>query len=366
MIYRAVAVTCVVLAAWGAHSLAAEGEAFTDPIQAGPDYAIQGEYLGEVATDEGSKTLGAQIVALGEGRFHAVVFHGGLPGQGWEGKFKLQTSFVRQPAPDAPPDAARINDIYPSYGPAPDDWVAGQETHQGDGKLIDGAAVFEGAEGKATIRDGVMTLTDSGGNQIGQLQRVERKSPTLGAAPPEGAVVLFDGTSADGWDGGRMTEDGLLIAGCKSKRNFRDFTIHLELRTPFMPAAREQGRGNSGMYLQDRYEVQVLDSFGLEGRNNECSGLYSLAAPRINAALPPLAWQTYDADFTAARFDDAKNKTSNARVTLRFNGIVVYDDFEIPALTPGGAPEEFPGEGPIQLQDHGNPVHYRNIWVVER
>jgi hypothetical protein len=194
---------------------------------------------------------------------------------------------------------------------------------------------------------------------------LERKSPTLGAKPPEGAIVLFDGSGVGEFPGAKMTEDKLLLAGAFSKREFGDFTLHVEFRTPFMPNATGQARGNSGVYLQNRYEIQVLDSFGLNGESNECGGLYSLKAPAVNMCLPPLTWQTYDIDFTAAKFDGDK-KTRNARATIRHNGVAIYDDMEIPSLTPGGASTEAPGRGPFQLQWHGNPVTYRNIWVVEK
>ena len=211
-----------------------------------------------------------------------------------------------------------------------------------------------------------MTVTSADGVKIGTLKRVERKSPTLGAKPPAGAIVLFDGASVDKWNGGRLIDGGLLAAGCTSKDSFRDFQLHIEFQTPFMPAARGQGRGNSGVYLQNRYELQVLDSFGLEGKDNECGGFYSIKAPAVNMCYPPLAWQTYDIDFTAARFDDAGKKTQNAVVSARHNGVPIYESFELPNLTPGGVPQEAPGVGPFQLQDHGNPVRYRNIWIVEK
>ena len=179
-------------------------------------------------------------------------------------------------------------------------------------------------------------------------------------------IVLFDGTSADKWNGGHLTEDGLLAVGCTSKQSFKDFQLHIEFQTPFMPTARGQGRGNSGVYLQNRYELQVLDSFGLEGQNNECGGFYQIKTPDVNMCFPPLAWQTYDIDFTAARFDDAGKKTKNAIVNAQHNGVTIHDKFELPHLTPGGLPQEAPGEGPFMLQNHGNPVRFRNIWVVEK
>jgi hypothetical protein len=130
-----------------------------------------------------------------------------------------------------------------------------------------------------------------------------------------------------------------------------------------MPLARGQARGNSGVYIQKRYEVQILDSFGLRGADNECGGLYKQRAPLLNMSFPPLIWQTYDIDFTAARFDAAGKKTANARITVRQNGVVIHDNIEITAKTGGGSVEG-PDPLPIKLQDHGNLVHFRNIWIV--
>jgi Domain of Unknown Function (DUF1080) len=300
---------------------------FTNPADAGPDYKVQGEYVGEITIDGQPGKVGMQVVALGGGKFDAEAYPGGLPGDGW-------------------------------------DQTAGRRHRSGETK--DGVTTIKGEERTGTVADGVITIADSGGAKIGELKRVERKSPTLGAKPPAGAIVLFDGSSADKWNGGHLAEDGLLAAGCTSKQSFRDFTLHIEFQTPFMPAARGQGRGNSGVYLQNRYELQVLDSFGLEGKDNECGGFYSIKAPAVNMCYPPLAWQTYDIDFTAARFDDAGKKIKNAVVSARHNGVSIHDNFELPKLTPGGAPQEAPGEGPLQLQNHGNPVYYRNIWLVEK
>jgi hypothetical protein len=192
-----------------------------------------------------------------------------------------------------------------------------------------------------------------------------RKSETLGAKPPEGAVVLFDGTSAEHFRGGRMTEDGLLMEGATSKRNFQNFTLHLEFRTPFQPFARGQGRGNSGFYAQGRYEVQILDSFGLEGEWNECGGMYGVARPKVNMCYPPLSWQTYDVDFSAAQYEDDQ-KVKNATMTVKHNGVLIHKDVEIPHATTAAPSREGPRPGPVFLQNHGNPVRFRNIWVVEK
>ncbi len=306
---------------------AAEGPAITDPAKAGPDFAIQGEYQGELKAPDQDEALkfGAQVIALGDDKFHGVFYFGGLPGDGWE---------------------------------------RGMQQLEADATCEEGKVTFEGDSGTAVIEDGKMTIQDLSGAEMGVLQKVERKSPTLSAAPPEGAKVLFDGSNADAWKVSRV-KNGLLQAGALTKDEFGDFTLHLEFRTPYMPAARGQGRGNSGVYLQNRYECQVLDSFGLEGKDNECGGFYQIKEPAVNMCLPPLSWQTYDFDFTGAKFD-GENKTSNARVTVKQNGVTIFDDFELPHLTPGGAPHESPGRGPLMLQFHGNPVEYRNIWVVEK
>jgi len=146
-----------------------------------------------------------------------------------------------------------------------------------------------------------------------------------------------------------------------TKRTFGDHTLHLEFRTPFEPDARGQGRGNSGMYLQGRYEVQVLDSYGLEGRDNECGGMYSVKAPDVNMCAPPLQWQTYDVEFQAERVN-AAGERQNPRMTVLHNGVLIHNDVEITVpFTPGGLGEA----GGLLLQDHGNRLRYRNIWVVE-
>ena len=173
--------------------------------------------------------------------------------------------------------------------------------------------------------------------------------------------MLFDGSGPGDFDG-RVDAHGWLEAGATSRQSFRDFRLHLEFLVPFEPDASGQARGNSGVYLQARYEVQVLDSFGLEGRENECGALYGQRRPDVNMALPPLAWQTYDIEFQAARFGPDGHRQAPARVTIQHNGVVIHRDVALAEATAGGE-DEGPEPGPIYLQDHRSPVRYRNIWV---
>jgi hypothetical protein len=163
-----------------------------------------------------------------------------------------------------------------------------------------------------------------------------------------------------------MTEDGLLMQGATSHQKLMDHQLHLEFCLPYMPEARGQGRGNSGLYVCGRYEIQMLDSFGLDGKSNECGGLYKASEPLVNMCLPPLSWQTYDVDFTAPKFDADGRKVANARITVKHNGVVIHDNVELPGPTPGGKGGAESEPGPVFLQDHGNPVRYRNIWAVPK
>ncbi len=291
-------------------------QAVVDSTKADADFLLQGEYAGPATA---SSNQGLQLVALGDGKFQGVLYGKGLPGESWDGKTRLALT----------------------------------------GETVGGKLQLSGTNFRATVEGG-QVQADLDGVKF-TLKKVERQSPTLGAKPPQGAVVLFDGTNPDAWD-----EGNLLAVGTRTKQKFKDYTLHLEFRTPYMPHARGQGRGNSGLYLNDQYEFQILDSFGLAGENNECGGYYSFAKPKLNMCLPPLTWQTYDVDFTMARYDANKNKLKPATATIRLNGVIVHDKYEIPKFNGGGgqADESLPGS--IFVQDHGNPVHFRNIWIVER
>ena len=186
----------------------------------------------------------------------------------------------------------------------------------------------------------------------------------MNAPAPRGAIPLYSsGGDTSHWNGARTTESGLLQGGCETLDAYGDFRLHAEFRLPFKPHATGQERGNSGFYLQSRYEVQVLDSFGLEGLANECGALYRTQPPNLNMCLPPLQWQTYDIVFRAPRFDESGVKLQNAQISVWHNGIVVHDHFEIPNKT-GSGRQEGPEPLPTKIQDHGNPVVFRNIWLI--
>ncbi len=315
---------CTILALSILSPLKAAGDkktAYLSPKEAGPDFLIQGEYVGKI----GEKlNLGAQVIARGKGQFEAVLFMGGLPGAGWEGKVKVPLK----------------------------------------GKTVEGQTELSGINFKGKIQDG--TFSGIAEEDIPfSMKKVQRKSPTLGASPPDGAFVLFDGQNVNSWQDGKLEEGQLLGVGSRTKQKFKNFTLHLEFRLPFMPDYTGQSRGNSGMYLVDQYECQVLDSFGLNGENNECGGFYKIAKPAVNMCLPPLSWQTYDVEFQAAQFNKEGKKTVPAIVSIRHNGVYIHKKFRLPHITPGGGQADEKA-GSLFLQDHGDPVRYRNIWILEK
>ncbi len=207
----------------------------------------------------------------------------------------------------------------------------------------------------------------------------QQAQPRLVAAPagaaPSDAIVLFDGSGLDQW----QTEDGqpakwkiengamvVTEGNVITKKAFGDMQLHLEFASPSPAKGEGQDRGNSGVYLMDRYEVQVLDSYENETYTDGMLGsVYKVAPPLVNACRKPGEWQTYDIIVRAPKFDANGKKVKNATVTVLLNGILVQDHLEIPAPTGGREKAAEQKTGPILLQDHNHPVKFRNIWVRE-
>lgn len=271
-------------------------------------FAFLGEYV------RGDESI--QVVPC-EGQFYLSIYQGGLPGDGW------------------------------------DRGVIGHE-------WLDAEAIAERLQGYV---------------------KVDRSSKLEFTAPPRDAIVLFDGSEMEHWAFGKI-KDELLQAGAKTKREFQDFQLHFECLIPLKPELplAHPGRGNSGVFAVGAYEVQVCDTFGvdfsperwkidrvLKHPDTWCGGIYGIRAADTNMCLPPLTWQTFDVDFTAARFDGDK-KVTDARMTVHQNGVLIHDDVTLPEGTGGGprGPRAEVPRGPIYFQSHGNPVQYRNVWVVEK
>ena len=197
--------------------------------------------------------------------------------------------------------------------------------------------------------------------------------------PPSDAVVLFDGKDLSKWqgpgaaaEGGWNVQDGFMeIAGkggLSTKDEFGDAQIHVEWASPSPPNGAGQGRGNSGIYLMEKYEVQVLDSFQADTyADGQASALYGQYPPLVNASRPPGQWQTYDIIFRGPRFDASGKLLRPTTVTVLHNGVLTQDHSEMsgPSGHHAQAPyQKHPEKDRISLQNHGNPVRYRNIWIV--
>jgi hypothetical protein len=198
---------------------------------------------------------------------------------------------------------------------------------------------------------------------------------TRNAKPPDNAVVLFDGSSLDGWtnrEGGpaewKLVDGAMEVVPGKgdigTKERFRDHFLHLEFRLSDMPEAEGQAKSNSGVFLQGRFEIQVLDSSGWDVPGlGDCGAIYGQSAPLANACRPAMEWQTYDVVFRAPRCEGAVI-LAPARVTVLHNGVVVQNNVTIPDQTGAPTDRDYPLPGHLRLQDHGNVVWYRNIWAV--
>lgn len=252
-------------------------------------------------------------------------------------------------------------------------------TVEGDKLTVSGAAA--GAESSGTLAEKKLAVSAAGesGGKF-DLKWQDRKSPTEGAKPPAGAVVLLpfeEGkkTNLDAWQSMKgepvaweILDDGSVRVNgrgnVQTKQAFGSMQLHVEFWCPYMPTATGQGRGNSGVYIQSRYECQILDSFGLTPKDNECGGIYSVSTPKEIASLPPGRWQTYDFTFKAPKVQDGKI-VEPAVMSVVHNGIRIHENVKIDHVTTAGVGGPVVSPAPLMLQDHGNPVRFRNIWLVE-
>lgn len=308
----------------------AGAQTYLDTAKAGETYRIQGEYAGTI----GAKAFGAQVVAWGNGKFIASMLPGGLPGAGWG---KTPSEFK-----DVPGSTSGSNTI------------------------------FSGSSYSMVIKAGGFAIEGTGPDGAIKLAKVYRESQTLNWKGPADAVKLFDGTQAvykANWSSGNLIEGQYLSEGADCNKAYADHTLHLEFRPPFEPLADGQGRGNSGVYVQGRYEAQVLDSFGwMKGTNHGgaegwAGGIYDTRPADFNMAIPPLRWATYDIHLVHPKFN-GNTKTTNGRITIWLNGVKIQDNVELPGTTPGNLEGESPSGGKLHLQNHGGPMWYRNIWAV--
>jgi hypothetical protein len=197
-------------------------------------------------------------------------------------------------------------------------------------------------------------------------------------SPPSDALVLFNGKDLSQWEGTEgqpakwKVENGYLEVVPHSgfihtRQSFGDFQLHIEFAEPVPAVGEDQGRGNSGVILMGQYEIQVLDSYRSKTyADGQAGAVYGQYPPQVNASRPPGQWQTYDIVFHAPHFEDGK-LLRKARVTVLQNGVLVQDNVEIEGVT-GYEPLAYkvvPDKLPLTLQDHGNPVRFRNIWVRE-
>ncbi len=205
---------------------------------------------------------------------------------------------------------------------------------------------------------------------------------TAGVNPgeaPSDAIILFDGRDLSKWstvagaDAKWEVKDGAFtvtkgLGDIKTKQTFGDMQLHIEWRTPSVIVGDGQGRGNSGIFLAERYELQVLDSYESPTYSNgQASSIYKQAIPLVNATRKPGEWQVYDVVFTAPKFSDNGRVVTPASVTVFHNGVVTLNHYIItgPTEYKGLPVYKAHGKASIKLQDHGNPVSYRNIWVRE-
>ena len=312
------------------------------------DYQIQGEYLYKA----GDKVFAVQVIANGDGKFTLVGFPGGFPGQGWlPGQYRI----VFQGAIEG--DEVVLKPVYMQNA---EKWAEQIEIPEKN----------KGVVAKINVKEPkIVFITPNKPDRIAE--KFQRPNPAMGMACPEDGIMLYDGTSKDKTNTDMLAsfreinkDTGAMFSEFVTKdlEKGKPYMLHLEFMTSFMPRAEGQARSNSGVYLNQCYECQVLDSFGLRGENNECGGFYQQLRPAVNACMPPLTWQSYDFIVYPPKFDAEGKKVQNAKVTVAHNGILIHKDCELKHETPGCKGEADEPRA-IYLQGHGNNVQYRNIWV---
>jgi hypothetical protein len=303
-----------------------------DPSEAGPDFAVQGEYDGEARSQAGAETgLGAQVVAQGDGRFRVVFFPGGLPGDGWTGADRFEAEGAADPSGGEP-----------------------------------GRIRIEGGEYQGALAGDSLKGSEVTGRTF-VLRKRERQSPTLGLAPPSGATVLIGGGALTAgslaeWDNASLDTNGHFVPlepVAATRKTFSDFSMHIEFRLPFVPSAMGQARGNSGLkFLLPKAffaEIQLLDSFGNEPETDECGGIEVLFKPDVNATLPPLTWQTFDIHLVTPAAADTP-VVGKGVINVWHNGILIHSGRVLPSMA---------SSVNIALQKYVSPVAFRNMWILE-
>ncbi|MEZ6086516.1 MAG: DUF1080 domain-containing protein [Pirellulaceae bacterium] len=209
------------------------------------------------------------------------------------------------------------------------------------------------------------------------LNGIQWKEPTIiqpGAPgePPSDATILFGGEDLSAWTGSEnwKVEDGVMISGkgdLRTKDSFGDCQLHIEWSAPTPAKGSGQGRGNSGVFMMNTYELQVLDSYdNTTYFDGQAGAIYKQQPPQVNAMRPPGEWNVYDIIWTAPKFSDSGDLISPAYITALHNGVVIHNHFELKGDTPFNRPPQYRAHAdklPIRLQDHGNPIRFRNIWV---